>query len=127
MLALGAGSLLAAAACGSDTTTGSTDGSTEATTGGAGGADTGANGCTTANTVDETANSDTTVNFGGTLGLIYSPACITITKGSTVTFVGDFVSHPLAGGLTTNDVQDPTSSIQNTTSGTTATFTFPNA
>ncbi len=36
-----------------------------------------------------------TVNFGGTLGLIYEPSSIFIATGDTVQWDGDFTSHPL--------------------------------
>ncbi len=50
----------------------------------------------------------------------YSPACITIGVGQTVTWNGDFSSHPLVqfGG-------DASVWIQDTSSGTTAMFSFP--
>ncbi len=43
-------------------------------------------------------NDDRTVQFGGTLGLAYSPACIEVASGQTVTFEGDFSVDPIAPG-----------------------------
>ena len=118
---------LAAAGCGSDTT---------ATTDGAGrraaeGSDSGGvNGCTPAAAVDDTADKTATVAFGGTLGDAYSPSCLRIKKGSKVTFEGDFTLHPLGGGpaeVPTGGTVDPTSPITVTTTGMSATFTFPDS
>ncbi len=36
------------------------------------------------------------IQFGGALGTQYSPSCIQIKSGQTVTFSGDFALHPLA-------------------------------
>jgi plastocyanin len=65
------------------------------------------------------------ISFGGTTGLKYSPACIKINKGSSLTFNGSFSSHPLSGGL--DGSADASSPITHTTTGSTATFPFPNA
>lgn len=50
----------------------------------------------------------------------YSPACITIGVGQSVTWNGNFANHPLmqSGG-------DPSMWIQSTSTGTTANFGFP--
>jgi plastocyanin len=37
----------------------------------------------------------TEISFGGTLGFNYSPACLKIPPATTVTFNGDFQTHPL--------------------------------
>jgi plastocyanin len=70
----------------------------------------------------------TTVNFGlidG--GFNYSPKCLKVSAGSSVTFSGDFSSHPLEpsalrGTLTGNPV---TSTTAVPDGGTTKTFAFP--
>lgn len=50
----------------------------------------------------------------------YAPRCMTISAGQSVTWTGDFGSHPLAqsGG-------DPSQWIEPTARGSTATFAFP--
>ena len=45
--------------------------------------------------VQASAAQTITVNFGGTLGLTYSPSVIFIHPGDTLDWSGDFVSHPL--------------------------------
>jgi plastocyanin len=37
-----------------------------------------------------------TIVFGGTVGLSYSPSFLSVSVGDTVTWVGDFASHPLS-------------------------------
>lgn len=82
------------------------------------------NGCDPATAEDHKADATTTVTFP-TGGLKYSPPCIKIAKGNAVKFDGSFASHPLSGGQ--DGTMDATSPITHTTTGTTATFTFPNA
>lgn len=82
------------------------------------------NGCDPATAADHTADASVTVTFP-TGGLKYSPACIKISAGSSVKFSGDFSSHPLTGGV--DGTADPTSPIADTETGTSATFTFPDA
>ncbi len=38
------------------------------------------------------------VQFGGALGLVYSPGSLTVKVGDTVTWEGDFSVHPLVSG-----------------------------
>lgn len=68
--------------------------------------------------------SATTVAFGGSVGFAYAPNCLAVAAGTTVTFSGDFASHPLtpsaARGMTTGNP------IAATSSGTSAPFTFTN-
>jgi len=40
------------------------------------------------------------IAFGGSLGLAYSPASLTVKVGDTVTWQGDFTTHPLVSGAT---------------------------
>jgi plastocyanin len=55
----------------------------------------------------------------------YSPKCLKVTAGSTVTFSGDFSAHPLDPSETRgNTTSNP---IMLTTTGTSAPFTFPAA
>ena len=62
-----------------------------------------------------------TINFGGGVGLAYSPKCLKVKVGQSVTFSGDFGTHPLT--------QAPCAPAQviTTPSGTTASFTFNTA
>ncbi len=55
------------------------------------------NGCAASAFVDR-ATGDRTITFGSAVGLKYSPSCMIITAGQSVTFSGDFGSHPLVGG-----------------------------
>ena len=78
------------------------------------------NGCTTF--VDMTADGGVITGPAGALPSQYQPNCVHIKTGQSVTWNSDFVSHPLDpfGGDTPNP-------IQATASGTTVTFSFPNA
>ena len=60
------------------------------------------NGCTDAMFLDRTGGSSSrVVGFGGSNGsgvFTYSPRCMTIAAGQSVTFTGDFSAHPLSPG-----------------------------
>ena len=74
-------------------------------------------GCTTY--TDRTAaGASREVSFGGGLGLSYSPKCIKIKKGQTITFKGSFAGHPLKASC------EEATAIPATNSGTTKTVTF---
>jgi len=67
----------------------------------------------------------TSIVFGGGLGDNYDPPCLEVPVGATVTFSGDFGSHPLSpstarGTLAANP-------ITITSAGSTASFTFAGA
>jgi plastocyanin len=64
----------------------------------------------------------TAVAFGGTLGLNYSPACLKAAPGTTITFSGDFATHPLTPS--TSRTSPGPSPIVSTDTGTTKSFTF---
>ena len=72
-------------------------------------------GCERADFVDRTAASgDRKVGFGTALGspaVGYSPNCITVAAGQSVTFVGSFNSHPLVGGEYLGDAGSPNNPI----------------
>jgi len=53
-------------------------------------------------------------------GFAYAPMCLKVTAGTTVTFAGDFTSHPLAKS-TRGDANNP---IVNKSTGTSTTVTF---
>jgi plastocyanin len=82
------------------------------------------NGCDPTTAMDLTGMASVTINFP-VAGLKYSPACIKVTAGTKVTFMGDFSSHPLAGGA--DGTLDANSPITRTSSGVTATYTIANA
>lgn len=62
-----------------------------------------------------------TILFGGATGFAYSPKCIKIKAGQTITFKGDFSFHPLKAFC------EETTTIPNTTSGTTKAIKFTKA
>ena len=124
----GTGGSTAATAGTGGAATGGTGGTSAA---GAGGTSTGGTGgaSTFTSVLPCTTESDymtgtTTVNFGLLSGgFAYAPKCLKVSAGTTVTFSGDFGSHPLEpsalrGTLTGNP-------ITSTSAGTTASFTFP--
>lgn len=81
-------------------------------------------GCDQGTAEDHTADMNTKVTVGGA-GFTYSPACIRIKKGATVTFEGTFASHPTVGGLAgPPPAPDSASPIKQTNSGTSVTFNF---
>ena len=90
----------------------------------AGGGGTAVNGCTAADFAANdlsAASNARKITFPSTAAPAqYQPACFTIAAGQSVTWSGDFASHPLtqAGG-------DPSMWITTTNSGTTVTFGFP--
>jgi plastocyanin len=100
---------------GCGTSSPSNDGGTDAGTGGDTNVGT-VNGCTSF-----TAGTTVTGPSGDTPSQ-YTPNCISIAKGGSVTWNVDFTAHPL-------EVENGTSPspITTTSSGTTVTFTFPNA
>ena len=65
----------------------------------------------------------TTIAFGGTVGFDYAPKCLKVPAGTSVTFSGDFASHPLTPSATRGDTTN--NPIVNMSNGTTASFTFP--
>ncbi len=86
------------------------------------------NGCTYATAIDLTATAMPTINFPGAT-LMYSPACIRIHAGQTVTFDADsgstFANHPLRPGDGATRTTQTGTPITNVDTGTTMTFTFP--
>jgi len=77
-------------------------------------------------TSESAYTTDTTITFPASAAdFSYSPKCLKVSTGATVTFSGDFASHPLTpsakrGAQTGNP-------ITSTISGTTKEFTFPAA
>jgi plastocyanin len=102
-------------------------GGSAGTAGGAGGSGGGAPFMAFAPCTDQTSYvaSATTVMFGGGVGFAYAPQCLKVPAGTTVTFSGDFATHPLIpSAMRGNTTSNP---IMATSSGTSAPFTFPNA
>ena len=104
-------------ACGSTSTSTDTTSSTGSTSS-SGGASGVVNGCDPSTTA--VSAGDVTITFPtGVAPAQYSPACVTVHEGATVTWSGAFADHPL-----TPDGSGP---ITATSTGTTAAFTFPAA
>jgi len=83
--------------------------------------------CTEALAEDQSGKTDVTITF--TAGFAYTPPCVKVGKGTTVTFSGDFTTHPLVGGEYASGIAtpDPLSPITQTDMGMSASFTFPEA
>ena len=84
------------------------------------------NHCNTKDFTDLTADSSVYVTF---TAFAYSPRCSRVTPGTTITFSGDFFSHPLQGGqiIDGTAVPDPGSPIPSVSVGnTSASFVVPN-
>ncbi len=92
----------------------------------AGAAVTTIHGCTAAMYMDRSGSGDTrTIAFGGIIGTVYSPRCMTVAAGQTVTFAGPFGSHPLRGGSVSGDPAGASPNpITSTDTGTDVTVTF---
>jgi plastocyanin len=108
-----AGCALAMAACGSSNT--AKDGGT-----------TTLNNC--ADSAFTTAGASPTIAFGVS-GFTYSPPCLTVSPNTTVTFSGDFVTHPLRAGVApnTNGTGSPNNPIAAPVSGNSISIHFPTA
>lgn len=78
------------------------------------------NGCTTF--TDDTASGGTVTGPTGATPAQYTPNCVHVKVGGTVTFNSDFANHPL--GAFGGDTPNP---ITNTATGTTVAITFPAA
>jgi plastocyanin len=79
-------------------------------------------GCLDTDYVDATASTaNRTITFGGNLGDVFSPQCLKIAAGQTVTFSGSFSFHPL------QETCGPASTISTTSTGSSAMFTFSTA
>jgi plastocyanin len=79
------------------------------------------NGCAAAAYVDLTADPTAIIEFGGTHGLTYVPACATVHVNQTIEFLGDFTTHPLS------ETCGPIDAIPATTGGTSRSFTIATA
>lgn len=82
------------------------------------------NGCTAATAVDRTAfAANRTITFPG---FAYTPPCMTIKVGQTVTWSGDLGFHPLRAGLVVAGVptNQPGNPVPSTSAGASASATF---
>lgn len=118
--------LSAGVGCGGDDekeTAASTGGSTSTGAGGGGGGDESIHGCARAVADDHTGKATFTIKFKD---FEYTPKCIVVDKGTTVTFSGDFANHPLVPGEFIEGTQnpDPSSPIKETDTGMEASFTL---
>lgn len=123
--------LLLLAACGDDATggggggtggaAGGEGGSTTTTMNGTAGGEPSFEPCVLAEAEDRTAEATITIE---SLGVKYTPRCVRVSAGTTVTFESDFEPHPLRGGEVVGDegVVDPNSPITPQDEGTTASF-----
>ncbi|AKT37369.1 cupredoxin domain-containing protein [Chondromyces crocatus] len=75
--------------------------------GGEGGGASAVNGCAPETAEDRTGEAAVSVAFGGGLGQVYSPKCVTVSVGTVVTFTGSFQNHPLQGGVVENGSGEP--------------------
>lgn len=88
------------------------------------------NNCAPSAFIDRSAAAaDRTVSFGGQNGsppFNYAPRCVRIAAGQSLTFTGLFSVHPLTPGSNPSNrtTGSPGNPITETTSGTTAMFTF---
>lgn len=86
------------------------------------------NGCTDAKFIDSTANTNTNVAFGGALGDNFSPPCVTVAVGRSVTFKGQFSFHNLNKGSPLDaNAGSPNNPITEVTNGAEKVVTFPTA
>jgi len=110
--------------CGSSDTGG--DDTTTSTSSGTGGGTQGTNGCVDSMAEDHTAEQSVTIT--STPSFTYTPKCIVIHTGTSVTFNSAFATHPLVGGTLEGGTKmpDASSPIKPQTTGTSATFMFPN-
>lgn len=86
------------------------------------------NGCDTDSYVDGSAEDDERVVQIGAEGLKFTPPCLQIARGQTVTFEGSLTAHPIAPG-TPDDAAagSPENPIEAVSTGRSVAFTFENA
>jgi plastocyanin len=120
--------LIAAAGCGDETKdpTGGAASGSGSTAASSGGASMPIHGCTPEDAEDQTGKADVTVTVAD---FKYTPACLKVSKGTSVKFSVDFLVHPTIGGDFTDGVAtpDPASPIKETKTGTEATFVLADA
>jgi plastocyanin len=92
------------------------------------------NGCGSGDFVSAAPDGGARVQYGDPIGLAYSPKCLSIAAGQSMTFVGDttqrsnFATHPLRpGGANGTDPGATGNPIAAQNSGSTYTVSFPTA
>jgi plastocyanin len=86
------------------------------------------NGCTPATAEDHSAATADRKIEVGTAGLTFTPKCMAIKAGQSVSFQGTLAGHPLAPGNANSETAgSPNNPIMKTSSGTSVSFTFPTA
>jgi plastocyanin len=85
------------------------------------------NGCADGDFIEQAGNA--AVAFPSATGLLYTPRCLTIDAGSTVTFSGSFAAHPLRPGTDPGHATagSPGTPIPSIDDGNTRSITFPAA
>ncbi|MEY4576488.1 MAG: hypothetical protein RL701_1191, partial [Pseudomonadota bacterium] len=86
------------------------------------------NGCAAANYSDRSDSSAERIVVMGGSGLVYTPKCMRIAVGQSVSWTGSFLAHPLAPGNPQDSKSGSASNpIQPTATGQSAEFTFSKA
>jgi len=84
------------------------------------------NGCTPADAEDHSAATAERKVQVGTMGIVFTPKCMTIKAGQSVSFEGVLAGHPLApGNASSSTAGSPNNPIMRTNSGNSVSFTFP--
>ena len=87
------------------------------------------NGCNIATAMDMTGMANVAITFPNG-SFTYAPPCVKVSVGTTVTFNGNFVSHPLQGGTVVGVMATPSAVgpfATETNSGVTADFLMSSA
>jgi plastocyanin len=81
------------------------------------------NGCDSTMAIDKTNDPITMITFEG---IEYTPRCVRVRAGSQVVLSGNFMSHPLVGGVVANgmNLPDPASPLPATNAGSEITVTL---
>lgn len=103
--------------------TGGSGGGGGSGSGGSGGSGAGFMAFLPCDTASSYVSTPTTITFGGAVGFDYAPKCLKVPAGTSVTFSGEFATHPLTPSATRGDPAN--NPIVNMSNGTTASFTFP--
>ncbi|MDB4990836.1 MAG: hypothetical protein JWN04_6014 [Myxococcaceae bacterium] len=86
------------------------------------------NGCAAADYLDKSGPNDSRIIEIASMGLTYTPRCIIVAKGQTVTWTGSLNAHPLAAGNAAHpDAGTLPSPIVEKSSGNSVAYAFPNA
>lgn len=84
------------------------------------------NGCAASAYVDQSAEDGARIVQIASAGLVFTPRCLLIAAGQSVTFEGSLAAHPLAPGNANDDgIGSPDNPIQPTSSGRSVSFAFP--